>query len=76
MTRYVVDRIEEGFALLEVEKDGVCRMEKIRLELLPSGVKEGDLLCRDEDTGEWRIDHEATEAARKANFRLQQSLFE
>mgnify|MGYP002530830820 CR=1 FL=1 len=32
MTRYAVDRIEEGFALLEVEKDGVCRMEKIRLE--------------------------------------------
>ena len=27
MTRYAVDRIEEGFALLEVEKDGVCRME-------------------------------------------------
>ena len=76
MARYAVDRLEERFAVLEIEEDGVCRMEDVPLDRLPSEVKEGDILCRDGDTGEWCIDREATAAARKALFPLQQSLFE
>ena len=76
MARYAIDRIEEGIALLEVEEDGVCRMEQVCLAQLPSEAREGDILTRDPATGAWRLDREATAAARKAAFRQQQSLFE
>ena len=45
--RYIIDRIEEDFAVCENEETG--EMEEIDVFLLPDGLGEGDILIYDED---------------------------
>lgn len=54
--RYIVDRIEEDFAVCENEDTG--EMENIDVFLLPDGLEEGDILDYDEDLDEYYIDFE------------------
>ena len=60
---YIVDRVEEEFAVVELP--GGAR-ENIPLRLLPEGVREGDALQRDDDTGVYVIDHLRTRTRREA----------
>lgn len=53
--RYVIDRIEEDFAVCENEETG--EMEDIDIYYLPDGVEEGDILVYDEDLDEYYIDY-------------------
>lgn len=62
MMEYIVDRFEEGTAVLEPAQ-GPIRTEKIDRALLPPETREGDiLLCED---GHWRVDAAATAARRE-----------
>ena len=54
--RYVIDRIEEDFAVCENEETG--EMEEIDVYLLPDGVEEGDILIYDEDFDEYYVDYD------------------
>lgn len=54
--RYVIDRIEEDFAVCENEETG--EMEEIDIYFLPDGIEEGDILVYDEDIDEYYIDYE------------------
>ena len=54
--RYVIDRIEEEFAVCENEETG--EMEEIDVFYLPDGIEEGDILIYDEDIDEYYIDYE------------------
>ena len=54
--RYVVDRIEEDFAVCENEETG--EMEEIDIFFLPDGLEEGDILVYDEDLDEYYIDYD------------------
>lgn len=54
--RYIVDRIEEEFAVCENEDTG--EMEDIDIFFLPEDVEEGDILIYDEDLDEYYIDYE------------------
>lgn len=64
-TTWTVDAIEEGIAALEAEG----KLLHLPLELLPAGVREGDVLAVDREeqvdasTLRIRIDRAATEAA-------------
>ena len=58
---YIVDRIEEALAVCEKEDK---RMEKIPLNRLPKGIKDGDILC--EKDGQFSIDQEKTAQRREA----------
>ena len=54
--RYIIDRIEEDFAVCENEETG--EMEEIDVFLLPDGLDEGDILIYDEDLDEYYLDYE------------------
>ena len=54
--RYVVDRIEEDFAVCENEETG--EMEQIDVFYLPDGVEEGDIIIYDEDFDEYYLDYD------------------
>jgi len=54
--RYIIDRIEEDFAVCENEETG--EMEEIDVYLLPDGLDEGDILIYDEDLDEYYLDYE------------------
>lgn len=54
--RYVVDRIEEDFAVCENEETG--EMEEIDIFYLPDGVEEGDIIIYDEDFDEYYLDYD------------------
>ncbi len=54
--RYVIDRIEEHYAVCENEDTG--EMEDIDIFLLPDGIKEGDILLYDEDLDMYYLDEE------------------
>ena len=54
--RYVIDRIEEEFAICENEETG--EMEEIDVFYLPDEIEEGDILIYDEETDEYYIDYE------------------
>lgn len=54
--RFVVDRIEEDFAVCENEETG--EMEEIDVFLLPDEIDEGDILIYDEDLDEYYLDYE------------------
>ncbi|MCI5801687.1 MAG: DUF3006 domain-containing protein [Oscillospiraceae bacterium] len=69
MEYWVIDRLEEGYAVCE-HGDG---MENIPAELLPEGAREGDCLFR---CGEgFAADREETRRRREENLRLTQALF-
>ena len=67
---YVVDRIEEAFAVLEAPDGAVLRLP---LEALPPDMKAGDVLH--EIDGTFTMDETAAEARRSALFALQEALF-
>ena len=54
--RYVVDRLEEEFAVCENEETG--EMEDIDTFYLPDDLEEGDILVYDEDLDEYYIDYD------------------
>ncbi len=60
-----IDRIENGFAVCENENK---TFENIPLEMLPQGVKEGDVLRQDENG--FALDREETQRRRKQAFDL------
>lgn len=67
MNYYILDRFEEDFAVLESLED--AETINIKKTLLPSNLKEGDVLLRDESG--WAFDKEKTEERRnKINDKL------
>jgi len=70
MDRYIVDRIESGFAVCETEGGGVV---EITLERLPSSVKEGDCLVY--DGAKYALDGDATENRRQTIQEKMRRLF-
>lgn len=68
---YIVDRIEDGIAVLE--DDNLNRRE-VPEKLLPLGTEEGSVLKLKED-GTFALDEEETDRRRKRLFNLQQNLF-
>lgn len=54
--RYIVDRIEEEFAVCENEDTN--EMEEIDVFFLPDDLEEGDILIYDEDLDEYYIDYD------------------
>lgn len=65
-----VDRIEEGFAILEKED---MSYENVPLSLLPSGTKEGSVLTFDGTT--YTLDLDAEAEARARIIAKQRSVF-
>ncbi|MGN0447873.1 MAG: DUF3006 domain-containing protein [Acutalibacteraceae bacterium] len=65
-----VDRIEEGFAILEKED---MSYENVPLSLLPSGTKEGSVLTFDGTT--YTLDPDAEAEARARIIAKQRSVF-
>ena len=59
---YIIDRIEDGIAVLECTDtpEGIIEIPR---KNLPKGVREGQVLCKDGDT--YTIDHEATQRRRE-----------
>ena len=67
---FAVDRIEGEWAVLEDENG---RMADVPLADLPSGTRQGSVLRL--DGGVYTLDPEEESRRRKANFDLQESLF-
>jgi len=65
MKTYIIDRIEDGIAVLEC-LEGSKEVIEMPRKTLPKGVKEGQVLCQDESG--YTIDHEAT-AKRRTQMR-------
>lgn len=76
MTMYIVDRLEEMLAVIEVtESDDTTRYIKVNRDQLPSNVQEGDMLLNNDDV--WQIDVQATQQRRekmKQRFRKLKSI--
>ena len=68
--KLTVDRIEEGFAVIEKED---LTHETISLSLLPEGTKEGSVLVFDGTT--YSLDLEAEKEARERIIKKQRSVF-
>ena len=68
--KLTVDRIEEGFAVLE--KDDLTH-ENIPLSLLPDGIKEGSVLSFDGET--YALDPDAEAEARARIIQKHRSVF-
>ena len=60
MNEYIIDRLEEGFAVCELDDGSFL---KIPLEQLPEGVAEGD--CLTEQDGIYMVDEEETRRRRE-----------
>lgn len=67
-----VDRIEETVAVCQTEDE---RTVEIQLSVLPSDLKEGNVLVHDEN-GNFIVDKENEEERRLELFELQNSLFD
>lgn len=67
MNKYSIDRIEDGFAV--VEYDG--NFFEVVIDNLPDGAKEGDILFKNED-GRFEIDKVKT-AEEKARLNKKQN---
>jgi len=68
---WIVDRFENGFAVLERE-DGA--LETVLREALPPGAREGSVLRKDEE-GFFALDLAEEQARREAMHQLQNDLF-
>lgn len=66
---YIIDRIEDGYAVISSEKGNVC----LSLSKLPSGASEGDVLTESE--GRFIVDYEKTAARRKHIIELSEKVF-
>ena len=69
MKKYIIDRIEGDFAV--VEYDG--KMQNIKLDILPKEVKAGDMLIN--SNGSFVIDKQENQARLQKIMKLQQELF-
>ncbi|MGI6263868.1 MAG: DUF3006 domain-containing protein [Acutalibacteraceae bacterium] len=67
--RYVVDRLEEGFAVLQDDAEG---LHDLPLAQLPPQIRPGDVVI--ETDGVYTVDSAATEARRQRILRLQRRL--
>lgn len=59
IVKYIIDRIEEDFAVCENQETG--EMEDIDIFLIPADATEGDVLTYDEDMDEYYLQKEETE---------------
>ena len=71
MKRFTVDRIEEDKAILECENGDCVTLE---LKSLPKNIKEGDVLCFEENS--YFLDKDETEKRRQKIKILMDSLFD
>lgn len=71
MTKFVIDRIEDDFCVLEDQDKKLISIEKSKF---PDDIIEGDIVIF--ENGEYVISKELTEKAREEMFKLQESLFE
>ena len=70
MMKYSVERIEENVALCE---DDLGKTVKLRLDELPKGTREGDIIVRTENG--YTIDSDETSVRRKKMAEMQKKLF-
>lgn len=71
MTKFVIDRIEDDFCVLEDQDKKLISIEKSKF---PDDIIEGDIVIF--ENGEYVFSKELTEKAREEMFKLQESLFE
>jgi len=64
MQRWIVDRLEDGFAVCEA-LETEARID-VPVAHLPAAVAEGDILVRSAEDGTFTIDAAATEARRNS----------
>lgn len=69
--KYIIDRLEEGIAVCENELKKLISIPK---DLLPDGLKEGDVL--EEQEGRLLRDEQGTEARRKEMRKKLMDLFD
>ena len=69
--KYIIDRLEEGIAVCENELKKLISIPK---DLLPDGLKEGDVL--EEQEGRFLRDEQGTEARRKEMRKKLMELFD
>ena len=69
--KYIIDRLEEGIAVCENELKKLISIPK---DLLPDGLKEGDVL--EEQEGRFMRDEQGTEARRKEMRKKLMDLFD
>ena len=69
--KYIIDRLEEGIAVCENELKKLISIPK---DLLPDGLKEGDVL--EEQEGRFLRDEQGTEARRKEMRKKLMDLFD
>ena len=69
--KYIIDRLEEGIAVCENELKKLISIPK---DLLPDGLKEGDVLGEQE--GRFLRDEQGTEARRKEMRKKLMDLFD
>lgn len=69
--KYIIDRLEEGIAVCENELKKLISIPK---DLLPDGLKEGDVL--EEQEGRFLRDEQCTEAHRKEMRKKLMDLFD
>lgn len=70
MMKYSVERIEENVALCE---DDLGKTVKLRLDELPKGTREGDIIEKTENG--FIIDADETQLRRKKMAEMQKKLF-
>ncbi|MGN1433300.1 MAG: DUF3006 domain-containing protein [Ruminococcus sp.] len=71
MKKFTVDRIEEDKAVLECENGDCVTLE---VKSLPKNIKEGDVLCFEENS--YFLDEDETEKRRQKIKNLMDSLFD
>ena len=69
--KYIIDRLEEGIAVCENELKKLIAIPK---DLLPDGLKEGDVL--EDQEGRFLRDEQGTEARRKEMRKKLMDLFD
>ena len=69
--KYIIDRLEEGIAVCE---NDLKKLISIPKDLLPDGLKEGDVL--EEQEGRFLRDEQGTEARRKEMRKKLMDLFD
>ncbi|MDD3193013.1 MAG: DUF3006 domain-containing protein [Oscillospiraceae bacterium] len=72
MTYWIIDRMDEGWAVCEKEDGGMARLE---VAALPLDVREGDCLFLGGD-GRWQIDQEETCRRRQETASRLRALFQ
>ena len=69
--KFIVDRIEENFAVCEDDNKNMINIELCKL---PKNIKEGDVIMKDDNS--FYIDYEATKKAKEEIEKLVESLWD